>query len=41
MSEHKMSEHQMIKDIYNYFEQKIPPNSIDNILQLAIKKVIA
>ena len=28
-------DHPMIKDIYNYFEQKIPPNSIDNIFYKA------
>jgi len=30
-------EHQMIKDIYNHFKDKIPPGSIDNIFQNAKK----
>lgn len=33
-------EHEMIKQIYDHFKNKIPPNSIDNILNIAINTVI-
>jgi hypothetical protein len=32
--------HQMIKDIYSHFKDKIPAGSIDNILKQAIQKII-
>jgi len=34
-------EHKMIRDTYEHFKNKIPPNSIDNILHLAINEVLS
>jgi hypothetical protein len=36
----KDPDHKMIYDTYNHFKNKIPPNSIDNILHLAIREVL-